>query len=72
MAEKDFQRWLNNPFAHTPVPAEVIEALRKFAAANGRCWKSKLRTLWNTGKDDGLLRQARNIIGPNEIDKIVL
>jgi hypothetical protein len=50
----------------------VIERLREYRLANGVRWKSKLRTLWTSGEDEGLLRQARNMIGPRRIDKIEL
>lgn len=52
------------------IPPEVIERLRAFKGEHGRTWKAKLRSLWNQGKDEGLLRQARNIIGPSRLDKI--
>lgn len=40
-------------------------ALQIFARENGRTWKSKLLTLWDTGRDEGRLRQVRNTIGPS-------
>jgi hypothetical protein len=49
---------------------EIMERLKQFAKENGRNWKSKLRALWNTGKDEGLLRLARNTIGPSGLDKV--
>ena len=60
----------------TPTP-EQLERLRTFAAANGRTWRSMLRTLWMTGADaaerDGhLLRQVRNSVGPSGLDRIDL
>lgn len=55
-----------------PVPSEVIQRLREFKQANGIRWKAKLRALWTSGQDEGLLRQARNMIGPSRIDKIAL
>lgn len=55
-----------------PVPAEVTERLRQFKEENGKQWKAKLRRLWTSGQDEGLLRQARNYIGPSRIDKITL
>lgn len=44
---------------------EQKEALTRFAATHGRTWRSKLRTLWATGKDEqspdsAYLRQVRN------------
>lgn len=53
-----------------PIPKDIYERLRQFAAENGRTWRAKLRRLWNTGKDEGLLRQARNIVGPSKLDKL--
>ena len=55
-----------------PVPNEVIPALTEFKRAHGLRWKAALRNLWLTGRDEGALRQARNMIGPNRIDKIRL
>ena len=43
---------------------DAVAAISTFAAANGRGWKSKLRSLWSAGKTDGALRHARNLIGP--------
>lgn len=51
---------------------EQLEALRTFAAANGRNWKSNLRQAWMTGIYDeyagtgrrDLLQQVRNAFGP--------
>lgn len=50
-------------------PADVIAALQRFAARNGRRWKSALLVLWETGRDDRdpegpYLRQFRNNFGP--------
>ena len=41
------------------------KVLREFAAAHGTQWRSKLRRLWTTGKDENVtdgavLRQIRN------------
>ena len=52
------------------VPPEVVAAVIAFANANGRTWRAKLRSLWNSGRDTGLLRQARNTIGPSGIDRL--
>ena len=49
---------------------EIIDELRKFANEHGRSWRSKLRRLWDSGGDTGLLRQARNAIGPSGLDSI--
>jgi hypothetical protein len=64
--------WHQGGLYACPVPKEVIERLREYRLANGVRWKSKLRTLWTSGEDEGLLRQARNMIGPRRIDKIEL
>ncbi len=53
-----------------PVTDSIRGRVAAFAAEHGRTWRAKLRSLWNSGKDDGLLRQARNIIGPNNLDRI--
>jgi hypothetical protein len=54
--------------------AEQIEALRLFASANGRNWKSELSNLWMNGAynyavlggaDPGCLQQVRNEFGPS-------
>lgn len=52
------------------VSQEIIDELRSFANEHGRSWRSKLRRLWDAGGDTGLLRQARNVIGPSGLDKI--
>jgi hypothetical protein len=46
------------------------KAIRDFAIANGRNWKSKLRDKWMTGRysaqDDSVcLQQIRNYFGPS-------
>jgi hypothetical protein len=55
-----------------PVTNDMRMALKKFAMSNGRTWKAALRTLWTTGRDEDLplLRQCRNVIGPNGLDRI--
>lgn len=45
-------------------------AIVRFANDNGRTWKSKLRALWISGRDEGGLRNARNMIGPSGLDKV--
>jgi hypothetical protein len=50
--------------------AEQQSALVAFATRHGRNWKSALRRLWDTGRDDRepdgpLLRQVRNTLGPS-------
>lgn len=51
---------------------EAMEAVLEFATRHGRCWRSKLRMLWTSGKDGAGLRLARNIIGPSGLDKLVV
>ncbi|MGF6440439.1 hypothetical protein [Paraburkholderia youngii] len=63
--------------APTGVPPEVLAALQRFAATNGRRWKSVLLTLWETGRDereaDGpLLRKMRINFGPSFLKKMRL
>jgi ribosomal protein L37AE/L43A len=53
-----------------PVPREVTDALYEFKVANGARWRSKLKLLWESGKESELLRQARNLIGPTSLHKI--
>jgi hypothetical protein len=48
------------------------KAMEQFALENGRNWRSKLRQLWNSGKDEGGLRLARNVYGPSKIDKFTV
>lgn len=53
--------------------AEQLEALQRYASANGRCWKSQLRDAWMAGGYDtqtghyigGPLQQLRNAFGPS-------
>lgn len=47
-----------------------LDALRAFAAAHGRCWKSHLRRLWSSGRDVGELRRLRNVLGPSGLARI--
>lgn len=66
---------VNHPGANyflCPVPIAVSAAIRAFALENGKRWKSKLIELWASGRDDGYLRQARNLIGPFRIYKIAV
>lgn len=56
----------------TTIDPEILDRLKAFAAEHGRTWKAQLRRLWNTGRDSGLLRQARNQIGPSGLDRIRL
>lgn len=61
----------------TNMTLEQYAAVCAFAAANGRCWRDKLRTLWMNGGDvnqpDGCyLRQVRNSIGPSGLEKVCI
>ena len=56
-----------------PLSADQAAAIRQFAKANGRNWKSELRYLWETGAygrailggaEPALLQQVRNSLGP--------
>jgi hypothetical protein len=55
-----------------PVPDEVLIAIRQFRRENGKSWKAKLSAFWLSGKDEGALRNARNMIGPSGLYKIDL
>jgi len=56
---------------------EQLAALREFADANGRDWKSKLNTAWSTGRylafggtaRSGQLQLIRNTFGPSWLVK---
>lgn len=53
------------------------ERLLEFARVSGPCWKSKLKSLWATGRDErcrdgGLLRQIRNEKGPAWLSNLKL
>lgn len=61
--------------------AEQIEAMKRFAAAHGRCWKQELREAWMSGyypqtglqeNDDAYLQQVRNTLGPGWLIKWVV
>ena len=47
--------------------AEQLAALRRYASAHGRNWKSALLNDWATGRDADVpyLRQIRNAFGPS-------
>jgi hypothetical protein len=60
---------------------EQIEALKEFAVAHGRNWKSALREAWMTGNYEGIepygntaayLQQIRNTFGPSWLAKFRL
>lgn len=48
-----------------------MEAISEFARANGQDWRNALRQLWDTGKDEGPLRRARNVIGPTNLSYVI-
>jgi hypothetical protein len=60
--------------------ADQLDALRTFAKANGRSWKSKLNVAWSTGRyndypgtdDYGTLQEIRNMFGPSWLVKLRL
>ena len=41
-----------------------LDALQRFAAYNGRTWKSQLLTDWTNGHARGELQTLRNTLGP--------
>ena len=45
-------------------------AVRDFAKVHGRNWRATLRALWDSGKDEGPLRAARNAIGPSRLSNV--
>lgn len=49
---------------------EAFLALQAFAKTHGRNWRSALRALWESGEDDGPLRECRNVIGPTRLAKV--
>lgn len=70
----------NKSMKNTP-NAEQMEALRLFAAANGRNWKSELNSLWMNGAynyavlggaDSSCLQQVRNEFGPSWLSRFSL
>ena len=60
--------------------ADQLAALRTFAKANGRSWKSKLNHAWSTGRyndysgtdEYGLLQEVRNQFGPSWLVRLRL
>jgi len=56
---------------------EQLAAIHRYAAKNGRYWKSRLIMAWSTGADEreidaALLRQVRNDCGPLWLKRFVL
>lgn len=52
------------------VPDAVTAALRAFALANGKRWKSLLCRMWEKAEGSSELIQARNTIGPKRLYKL--
>ncbi len=57
------------------VTVEIRQTIATFAVVAGRTWKSKLRTMWETGDyenhpDPQLLQQYRNIAGSRLLSKV--
>jgi len=48
---------------------EELTALETYAAANGRYWKSSLRSDWEAARTRGVLQQLRNDLdfGPSRL-----
>lgn len=65
-------RWCGSKVRYLPcrVSPEVKATIAAFAAEHGRTWKAALRALWNSGRDEGNLRWARNSLGPSRLDRI--
>ena len=67
----------SEPIYTYTLSAEELEALRTFAKANGRSWKSKLNHAWMTGRyrdysgtdDYGTLQWIRNRFGPTWLSR---
>jgi hypothetical protein len=51
---------------------EQLEALRSYANAHGRQWKSNLLSDWEHGRTVGELQQVRNQFGPSWLVKFKL
>lgn len=52
------------------ISADCLLALQAFAKEHGRTWRHALRLTWEQGKDEGPLREARNVIGPSRLAKV--
>lgn len=67
-------RWCGRPRTVAYMPCRVTTEMRRwlavYAQAHGRTWKSRLRALWDSGEDEGIGRELRNIIGPRGLDRI--
>lgn len=66
--------WCGRFKGHTDrcaVTEPMRQALRNYAAANGRAWRSKLLDAWFQGHDIGTeLRTVRNVLGPSGLLRI--
>jgi len=61
------------------VTEEQLDAIKQFAANEGRCWKATLRSCWRTATypyhaydTQHLLQQVRNSVGPAWLNKFKL
>lgn len=52
--------------------AETITALRTYAAAHGRAWKSALRADWTRAAAPPALQALRNTLGPSGLAAVKL
>lgn len=56
-----------------PLTADELAELRRYAAKNGRAWKSRLRAAWMSGGNEdgtgGILRTLRNTHGPGWLER---
>lgn len=60
----------NAPTGVCPVSASIRLAVVRYALVNGPGWRGSLSRLWASGKDEGNLRNARNMIGPSGLHRI--
>jgi len=53
------------------MPTHLRLALRTYAAAHGRTWRSQLLEQWRRGEESDLqLRRIRNLLGPSGLQRI--
>lgn len=55
-----------------PLTEEELAAVIKYAKANGRSWKNKLRSDWMNCRTEGVLHRLRNTHGPSWLAKFRL
>lgn len=68
---------MNTTKTYVTLTTEQLAALRTFADANGRLWKSNLNVCWSTGRyrdyngteNYGYLQSVRNEFGPSWLVK---